>query len=796
MSTLPMFAPRHWLPSLVACTALLAGPVVACSQDEPAAPAAPAASADPGWPREVTKNGATLIYYQPQIDGWKEYKELTGRLAFSLTPKGGKPALGVASLKAKTQADMDARLVVIKSIEVADTRFPSLDSASLKPMDKLFRQLFPTVGMTVSLDRILGGLEHGKGSAKPVAVRTDPPPIFVSERRAILLFVDGKPVQVPVDSTSTLAFVVNTNWALFYDGSTKQYYLLDDKTWQSAPALDGPWAVSTALPMSFSSLPAGQEFADVRRAIPAKPPTTPVKPVFHTAVPGELIEFTGPPVYADIPQTRLTYAKNTESDLFVHKDQSQYYVLLSGRWFRAKALTGPWSYAGRDLPADFARIPPNGPKAEVLAAVPGAQEAADAVLLAQIPTTATVTRAEAEKSVKVVYDGQPKFAPIEQTSMSYATNTESKVVLVQKQYYLCQSGVWFVSASPNGPWKTADMIPASVYTIPPSSPVYNVTYVTVSDPTPTTVTVSYTSGYSGVFLVGVGVGMVVAYGTGYYYPPYVYYPPHYAHYAYPIYRPYPHTYAVGATYNPYTCGYAVGRAAYGPYGGGAGGAAWYNPATGRYGRAATVQTPYGGRTAASTYNPHTGVRASTAQGSSPYGQWGSTAVQRGDDWAVSNHVSTAQGTVRHTTTSTGAQKTTVSGAGGQTARVATDANNNVYASKDGNVYKKDASGGWQTYENGGWSSASKPATTQSASTQASKTAAAQGTGATQTRSADAAAGAGATTRTAPTSTTQKPQSTSVPSDVQRDASSRQRGSERQSSADRASRSGGGGRSRR
>jgi len=31
--------------------------------------------------------------------------------------------------------------------------------------------------------------------------------------------------------------------------------------------------------------------------------------------------------------------------------------------------------------------------------------------------------------------------------------------------------------SPNGPWKCADNVPKEIYTIPPSSPVYNVSYV-------------------------------------------------------------------------------------------------------------------------------------------------------------------------------------------------------------------------------------------------------------------------------------------------------------------------------
>src|SRR5262249_6361577 len=70
------------------------------------APAGASSAADPGWPREVTQNGAKLIYYQPQIDDWKEYRDLTGDMAVSVTPAGGQPALGVASLKAATMADL------------------------------------------------------------------------------------------------------------------------------------------------------------------------------------------------------------------------------------------------------------------------------------------------------------------------------------------------------------------------------------------------------------------------------------------------------------------------------------------------------------------------------------------------------------------------------------------------------------------------------------------------------------------------------------------------------------------
>jgi hypothetical protein len=155
----------------------------------------------------------------------------------------------------------------------------------------------------------------------------------------------------------------------------------------------------------------------------------------------------------------------------------------------------------------------------------GTQQAQDAVLLAQIPTTAVVNIKEAEAQVKVQYDGAPQFKPINTTQLSYATNTQDKVIKVGDIYYLCFQAVWFMSTTPTGPWKVASSVPKEIYTIPPSSPVYNVTYVTQTQTSPTTVECDHTAGYLGMFLIGTAVGLTIAYGTGYYYPPYLLLPP-------------------------------------------------------------------------------------------------------------------------------------------------------------------------------------------------------------------------------------------------------------------------------
>ena len=661
------------------------------------------ATTDIGWPREVNANGSKLVYYQPQVDQWKDFKEITAEVAFSLTPKGGKEVLGVASMQAETLVDKDSRNVFFKNLEVTDVRFPALDEKKEPEMEKLFKELIPKGGNPIALDRVMADLSKNNSPSKGVAVKNDPPEIFYSSNPSILLIVQGEPVLAPIEK-SNLSYVVNTNWDLFFDKPSKKYYLLVENIWLTATDLKGKWTKTQSLPKEMSNLPSGQNFDDVKKMVP--PPTENVNlEVFFSNKPAELIAVNGSPKFEKIPGTQLMYIDNTDNDVFADEKDGQYYVLLSGRWFKSKELTGPWSYATTSLPADFAKIPKDSPRASVLPSVPGTQEASDAVMLAQVPTTAIVKKADAEAKAKVNYDGAPQFKPIEGTSLQYASNTQEKVIKVGDMYYLCFQAVWFMSTNPNGPWKVTNSVPTEIYTIPPSSPVYNVTYVTQTNVTDTTVESSTTAGYFGAFIVGAMFGAILTYGTGFYYPPYFYYGP-----MYPIYRPWPCTYGVGAVYNPWTGGWAAGRAVYGPYGS-AGSAAWYNPATGRYGRAASVQGWYGGRTVAHAYNPWTGNYGATAQGHNAYAQWGHSAASNGRDWVQSGHITTRQGSVVGYKTSGGNEGVITHHRGGGTT---IHTNNNLYAGHDGHVYKKDANGNWSHYNNGngGWNQAGTLGSTQ------------------------------------------------------------------------------------
>src|SRR5438876_10031573 len=231
----------------------------------------------------------------------------------------------------------------------------------------------------------------------------------------------------------------------------------------------------------MSKVPQDKQWSALKKLIPPPANAKGVTPdVFYSEKAAEVILFDGQPVYALVPDAHLEYATNTNIVVFVYKPKQQFYYLTAGRWFSASDLQGPWTYATPDLPADFAKIPPSSPASAILATVPGTEEAKDAVLLAQVPTTMTVKPAEAAAKVKVAYGGDPKFEPIKGTSMAYATNTRDKVIKVGDVYYLCLQGVWFMSPNPQGPWTTCTSVPQEIYTIPPSSPFYNVTYVTQS----------------------------------------------------------------------------------------------------------------------------------------------------------------------------------------------------------------------------------------------------------------------------------------------------------------------------
>ena len=656
--------------------------------------------ADPGWPRaHTTKRGGRVVIYQPQVASWEGQKHLVAYAAVSYLAKGAeKPILGTIKVESDTKVALEQRLVSFAEFKVTETNFGSLERGRIREILAEISEAIPAGERVIALDRVVAGLDTSQIIPRNVeGVKAEPPTIFFSTKPALLVNLDGHVIWSPIKNND-LRYAINTNWDLFEHVPSKTLYLRHGSIWMRAAAISGPWEPTTALPESFSRLPIDDNWRDVRSGLPARKISASDAPsVFVSTTPAELILMRGGPSYMSVPgATNLLWVDNTDSDLFRAGRRGTVYYLVAGRWFSAPEFTGPWTFATPTLPSDFQRIPIEHPRSRVLASVPGTTQAAEAVLLSQVPQTARVSRKELQ-APEVHYQGEPQFQAIERTSLQRAVNTDKEIIKVGNIYYMCFQGVWFMSTAERGPWVVASSVPKQIYEIPVSSPAHYVTYVTVVDGSTDSVTFATAAGYSGVMIAW---GCAV-WGTGWYYPPYVLYAGYY-----PVYYPFAATYGYSAWYNPWSGTYARTAAAYGPYGG-VGAPALYNPYTGTYARGAMAWGPYGATGAAEAYNPRTGTYARTRQEAGVYGSWGSTYVQRGDDWAQTGRVTSnvTGNTARVTRTDDGAM---LSGRGPNGSGFVAAGEEGIYAGRDGNVYKRADGGGWQKYENGQWGAVQRP----------------------------------------------------------------------------------------
>ncbi len=641
-----------------------------------------------GWPRSYqTDGGATLVLYQPQFTQWDNFTTLLGLVAAEyVKDQNANPVFGVIGFSARTALDSTSGEVVLSNISVTKLDFSALDRQSLSDLTLQVGKLLPTGTVSVKEERITAGLAEYQRMADVEGLNAEAPPIFVETVPSILVQIEGDPILAPVKGVQGLEFVVNTNWDILKLDETGAFYLRDDKSWLTSTDVTAGWSPTTDLPQAVQSLPDDDNWKDTREAIPPQPfpDNTPPK-VVYSDTPAEMIVFDGEPKLEPVPNTGLEWASNTDSDVFFLTATSTWYILVSGRWFKSASLDGPWVFTTPDLPSDFLNIPEDAPYYSVRSSVPTTSEAEQARLKASIPSTARVELGSIAADVS--YAGDPEFEPIEGTSLAYAVNTNDQVIQVGDQYYVLQDGVWFVGDSPEGPFEVATAVPDEIYTIPPSSPVYNTTYVRIYETEPNAVWYGYTMGY----LTGFLAWGVFVYGTGWYYRPW------YRPGPYPIYFGRPVSYGIGAFYNPIRGTYGRYGYAYGPYRGIAGGGI-YNPRTGGYIRGAAISGPRGSAGFIAAYNPRTGNRVVVGGARGIYGNWTGGGVVRGSEWARTRDLGT-----------NAAQRWKANGNTGRVANLGR--RSDVFAGRDGSVYRRNGDN-WQKFEGGRWSGVERPSNEQ------------------------------------------------------------------------------------
>jgi hypothetical protein len=644
------------------------------------------------WPREIDSKEGTIIIYQPEVESLINDKMESRSAVSIITNDNTTPVFGAMWFNCRISTDRDERIVTLLDLKVIASNFPDIEGEKVKKIESFIEKEVPKWEMEMSLDEILAGMDLDDSDlSEDEKLNNDAPEIIFKTAPTALIYIDGEPIFKEIEK-SNYEYVVNTPFFIIKDTKAEVFYLRGGEFWYFSQNLNYNWKITTDVPDKLIELSneSFEEIDDSEDIFENQDELSPPQVLVRTT-PTELLQSNGSPEYSSVKGTSLLYMTNTDDDIIMNINTQEYYILISGRWYKSKSLdSNQWTFIPPDeVPEDFEKIPEDSPVGNVRANIYGTQESKEAVLETQIPQTAEIDRNSA--SVDVSYDGDAKFDPIEGTEMYYAVNTNKSVLLIDGRYYCCDNAVWFEGASPVGPWKVSVEVPRErIRQIPPRYPVYNVRYVYIYDYSPTVVRVGYTPGYVHSYVYR---GCVL-YGTGYYYRPW------YRTYYYPRHI----TYGFRVHYNPYTgWGFTYGPAYRGHR--------WvryhrhhhhhyYNGYWGPTGYRHTYRhADHHGYKQGYKRGYYQGVRDSRAYTSST-----------GRRTTVSNnvYVNRTTGVTRSGRTTynprTG-QRITVSQAATRQARPSTRANN-VYSDRNGNVYRRTTSGNWEQRSNGNWQSKS------------------------------------------------------------------------------------------
>jgi hypothetical protein len=620
------------------------------------------------WPKVIPLEQVSITIYQPEAEKFNG-NTLHVRSAFNIFDGTRLPIFGALWFKARVNIDRANNSVFYDNIEMIDVNFPDITTAKKEEFRQLLAAVIPTWQFNSNLEDFATAVEIiNVADESSLALDNHPPNIFYVQEYTELVYIDGEPILANVDNSSLYQYVVNTPYFVVRSSSDKFFYLKAGQWWFRTLDIYGDWISIGSPPQAIIRLSERSEEhntlnnSNINNINSSKPK------LIVTTHPAALIQTKGEPEFVSLRGTNILYAANSNNYLLQDFKTQEFYILLSGRWYKSTTLhRGDWRFVAPDsLPVYFKKIPPNALIGKVRVSIPGLPESMSAALDNAIPQTAIIDRKTA--ILLVEYDGEPIFEPIAGTSLQYAPNTNLSIIKTATgKYFAVDEAVWFTSNSPTDNWLVATEIPAEVSKIPPSSPVYNIKYVYIYDYSPEYVYVGYTGGYTGSFLYQ----GCLFYGTGYHYKPW-YKSKYYS-------RPLTYAFGINRTGGnskiniSVGVGYGYGGLGYGGYGGmGYGGYGGYGYGFGSY-RYATLNGNYEYKKGYETkpldplniYNNRTQGVVRTEQ------------VRRTDPFSIlpDNQQGVDGGYVPPTS---------------------------LYSDKSGNIYKKNEDGSWQKRSDGVW----------------------------------------------------------------------------------------------
>lgn len=468
------------------------------------------------WPKVIPLEQMSITIYQPEAESFNG-DILEVRSAFNIYDGTQLPIFGAIWFRARVHIDRSSNSVFYENIEMVDVNFPDITTDKKQRFRKLLNAVIPTWQFNSSLADFTNSVEIiNVGNESSVALNNNPPNIYYEQSYTELVYIDGEPIFEDVDNSSLYQYVVNTPYFIVHSSTDSYYYLKAGEWWYRTTDIYGDWQnigapTQTIIKLSERAAEHNTQSSNSISKVNSSKPK-----LIVTTFPSALIQTTGDPDFVSLRGTNILYAANSSNYLLKDYKTGEFYVLLSGRWYKSNALyRGDWRFVAPDsLPVYFKKIPGNALIGKARVSIPGTPESMSAALDNAIPQTAIIDRKAAR--ITVEYDGEPLFEPVKGTTLQYAPNTNLSVIkTTTNKFYAVDEAVWFTSDSPTENWTVATDIPEEISKIHPSSPVYNIKFVYIYDYSTEYVYVGYTGGYTGSFLYQ----GCLFYGTGYHYKP-------------------------------------------------------------------------------------------------------------------------------------------------------------------------------------------------------------------------------------------------------------------------------------
>jgi len=172
--------------------------------------------------------------------------------------------------------------------------------------------------------------------------------------------------------------------------------------------------------------------------------------------PLKLLSIDKEPVKAAIEGTDLEYVVNSNWNVFYYGPADQWYVLNDNAWQQNNYLAdGDWTTTDK-LPADFNKLALNDAWPEVQKAIPASKPT-------NPPVPFVISLQETEL---ILLDGSPRLSAIEETGISYVSNTQSDLFQFGGRWYFLVSGRWFSNTQLSGQWQAVKELPGVFAQIP------------------------------------------------------------------------------------------------------------------------------------------------------------------------------------------------------------------------------------------------------------------------------------------------------------------------------------------